>query len=106
MLSKNYVSYLVRQYNQFLKTGVESFDDKRRVSYSFLSTRIIQVFKAPANDLPLSRFNEVVNFIKAYIDDSIVGRNNRKKNWKSYDTFDAFCAQQLTPRPKRKKLDL
>ena len=103
MLRKNYVSYLVRQYNQFLKIGRESFGDRRNVSYSFLSTRIIQEFKAPANDLPLRHFDDVVNFIKGYIDGSIVGRNNRTKGWKSYESFDDFCAQQLTPKPRRKR---
>jgi hypothetical protein len=103
MLRKNYVSYLVRQYNQFLKIGRESFGDARNVSYSFLSTRIIQTFKSPANDLPINRFDEVVGFIKGYINDSIVGRNNRSKGWKSYDSFEEFCTQQLTPQPQRKR---
>jgi len=103
MLCKNYVSYLVRQYNQFLKIGRESFGDRRNVSYSFLSTRIIQVFKAPANDLPLGRFDEVVDFIKAYINDSIVGRNNRSHGFRSYETFDEFCTKQLTPKLSRKR---
>ena len=103
MLRKNYVSYLVRQYNQFLKIGRESFGDRRDVSYSFLSTRIIQVFKAPANDLPLGRFDEVVDFIEEYLDDSIVGRNNRSKGCKSYESFDEFCAQHLTPKPRQKR---
>lgn len=103
MLRKNYVSYLVRQYNQFLKIGRENFGDGRNVSYSFLGARIIKVFKVPANDLPLARFGEVVDFIKKYIDNSILGRNNRSKGWKSCESYDEFCAQLLTPKPRRKR---
>lgn len=103
MLRKNYVGYLVRRYNEFLKIGRDSFGDKRNVSYSFISSRIIKVFKAPANSLPLGRFEDVVTFIKEYIDDSIVGRNNRSKGGRSYESFEDFVANQLTPRTKRKR---
>jgi len=88
MLRKNYMSYLVRRYNEYQKIGRESFGDRRKVSYSFLSTRVIQVFKAAANDLPLARFDEVVELIKKYIDGSIVGRNNRSKSVRNYEPFD------------------
>jgi hypothetical protein len=103
MFCKNYVGYLVRTYNNFLKIGRESFGDTRNVSYSFLSTRVIQVFKSPANDLPLTRFEEVVDFIKEYLDDSIVGRNNHKKGWRSYESFDEFAANQVAKKTRRKK---
>jgi len=103
LLRKNYVSYLVRRYNEFLKIGRESFGDRREVSYSFLSTRIIQVFKASANDLPVGRFEEVVEFITAYIDGSIVGRNNRSKGVRNYEPLDEFATNLMSKKPRRKK---
>jgi hypothetical protein len=102
MLRKNYISYLVRRYNDFLKIGRESFGDKRNVSYSFLSTRIIQVFKASANDLPIVRFDELVDFITEYIDGSIVGRNNRSEGTRNYEPFDEFANKLLTQKSRRK----
>lgn len=101
MLRKNYISYLVRQYNEFLKIGRERFGDTRRVPFSHLSTRIIQVFKAPANALPLIRFEEVADFAKEYVDDTIVGRNNRRQRIPSYQSFEAFSAEQLAKKPRR-----
>ena len=103
MLRKNYISYLVRRYNEFLKIGRESFGDRRNVSFSFISSRIIQVFKAPANDLPVGRFDEIMEFITEYIDGSIVGRNNRSKGSRSYESFEEFSLNQVTKAPRRKK---
>lgn len=100
-LRKNYVGYLVRRYNEFQKIGKESYGDRRNVSYSFLSTRIIQEFKAPALDLPLSRFDDLVAFICKYIDNTIVGRNNRSKGVPSYDTLSEYAAQQTTSQRRK-----
>jgi hypothetical protein len=102
MLRKSYISYLVRCYNDFIKIGRKSFGDVRNVSYSFLSTRIIQVFKASANDLPLGRFDEVVMFVTQYIDGSIVGRYNRSKSSRSYESFEEFASGQMTKSSRRK----
>lgn len=101
-LRKNYIGYLVRQYNDFQKIGRESYGDRRKVSYSFLSTRIIQEFKAPAQDLPLSRFDDVVAFVCKYIDNTIVGRNNRSGGSRSYKSFAEYAAEQVKPSPQKK----
>jgi hypothetical protein len=60
------------------------------------------VFEAPANDLPIGRFAEVVDVIIDYIDCSIVGRNNRSKSSRSYESFEEFASNQMTKKPRRK----
>jgi hypothetical protein len=101
-LRKNYIGYLVRQYNEFQKIGRDSYGDRRTVSYSFLSSRIIQEFKAPAQDLPVARFDDLVSFICKYIANTIVGRNNRSKGVPSYELFTEYAAQQTAANQRKK----
>ncbi len=102
LLKWNYVSYLVRQYDEFRDKGA-SWGDFRGPRYGFLRKRIEHEFGSPAGNLPVGRFEDVANFCKAYIDGTTLGRNNRSKGFGNYKTFQEFVVQQTESKPKRSR---
>ncbi len=100
LLKWNYVSYLVKQYDEFRDKG-SGWGDLRGPRYGFLRKRIEHEFGSPAGNLPVGRFEDVASFCKEYIDGTTLGRNNRSKGVRNYKPFDEFVAQQTESKPKR-----
>jgi hypothetical protein len=101
LLKWNYISYLVRQYDEFRGKGA-AWGDMRGFSYGFIRKRIEQEFGSPAGNLPVTRFEDVADFLKGYVDGTILGRNNRSKGIRNYVSFEEFIARQTELKPKRR----
>lgn len=94
LLRRNYVRYLTERYFRFREADA-SFGRKavRRFSYAVLFKNIETRFKAPTYFIPVSRFDELVDFLQRKIESTILGKRNRAQGHRNFVTFDEF---QLT----------
>jgi hypothetical protein len=94
LLRRNYIRYLTERYFRFREADA-SFGTKavRRFSYAVLFKNIENHFKAPTYFIPISRFDELVDFLQRKIEATILGKRNRAHGHRNYETFDEF---QLT----------
>lgn len=94
LLRRNYIRYLAERYFRYREADA-SFGRKavRRFSYAALFKNIESHFNAPTYFIPISRFDELVDFLQGRIEATIVGKRNRARGHRNYETFDEF---QLT----------
>ncbi|HKS36936.1 MAG TPA: hypothetical protein VJW76_07095 [Verrucomicrobiae bacterium] len=94
LAKRNYVKYLVERYNQYREADTR-FGRTDRFHYSVLFKNIEAKFKAPTYFIPESRFGEVVDFLHHRIDNTILGRTNRKRGIPNYESFDEYVMEQM-----------
>jgi hypothetical protein len=94
LLRRNYIRYLTERYFRYREADA-SFGPKavRRFSYAVLFKNIEARFKAPTYFIPEARFDELVDFLQRKIEATILGKRNRSRGQRNYETFDEF---QLT----------
>jgi hypothetical protein len=94
LLRRNYIRYLTERYFRYREADA-SFGRKavRRFSYAVLFKNIESHFKAPTYFIPIVRFDELVDFLQKRIESTILGKKNRARGHRNYETFDEF---QLT----------
>ena len=90
----NYIRYLAERYFRYREADA-SFGPKavRRFSYAVLFKNIETHFKAPTYFIPATRFDDLVDFLQRKIEATILGKRNRSRGHRNYETFDEF---QLT----------
>lgn len=85
----NYVEYLIKRLTTFRQAG-KSFGQQRVGKIHTGTTRSIlenQLGGLP-KDRPLNEFDDIVNFLKAKIDDTALGRRNRARSTPNYHSFE------------------
>lgn len=94
-LRRNYIRYLTERYFLYREADA-SFGRKavRRFSYAVLFKNIESHFKAPTYFIPIVRFDELVDFLQKRIESSILGKRNRGRGHRNYETFDEFQLKQ------------
>jgi len=95
LLRRNYVRYLTERYFRYREAD-SSFGPKavRRFSYAVLFKNIENHFKAPTYFIPIARFDELVDFLHRKIEATILGKRNRVKGHRNFETFDEFQLAQ------------
>ncbi|MEN3369917.1 MAG: hypothetical protein V7609_2060 [Verrucomicrobiota bacterium] len=93
---RNYIRYLTERYFRFREADA-SFGPKavRRFSYAVLFKNIETHFKAPTYFIPVARFDELVDFLQRRIEATILGKRNRARGHRNYETFDEFQLAQV-----------
>jgi hypothetical protein len=89
----NYIEYLIKQLTEFRRTG-GSYGQRRGGRVHPGATRRIlesQLGGLP-KDLHVDRFEEVVIYLKEKIDATALGRNNKKRNFQNYHSFEEHGA--------------
>lgn len=83
---RNYVKHLIDRYHEFKKA------DKtlNKMNYTILHRTIQRNFGAKIDLISLSKFEELVEYLKNRIDSTILGKSNRKHGKKSYSSFEEF----------------
>ncbi len=96
LLRRNYIRYLAERYFRYREADA-SFGPKaaRRFSYAVLFKNIESRFKAPTYFIPIARFDELVDFLQKRIEATILGKKNRARGHRNYETFDAFQLTQV-----------
>lgn len=99
LVRRNYIRYLVERYFRYREADA-SFGPKavRRFSYAVLFKNIESRFKAPTYFIPVARFDDLVDFLQRKIETTILGKRNRSRGHRNYETFDEFqLAQAAEP---------
>lgn len=99
LVRRNYIRYLTERYFRYREADA-SFGPKgaRRFSYAVLFKNIESHFKAPTYFIPLTRFDDLVDFLHRKIEATILGKRNRAKGHRNYETFDEFELAQAGER--------
>ncbi|MBK8134019.1 MAG: HNH endonuclease [Gammaproteobacteria bacterium] len=79
-----YCKYLVARYNEYQKAD---FTGKSDSKYMVLPNAVIRKFGNRWQDLPEAKFSEVVTFLQARIDATIIGKRNRARSIENYHSF-------------------
>jgi hypothetical protein len=97
LLRRNYIRYLTERYFRYREADA-SFGPKavRRFSYAVLFKNIESHFKAPTYFIPVARFDELVDFLQQRIEATILGKRNRARGHRNYETFDEFQLTQAS----------
>ena len=83
--SRNYVKYLIDRYHEF-KLAELGLAMKYPVFYGAIK----RAFGAKWDHVPLERFEELVSFIQARIDKTLLGKNQRAKGTERYRSFEGY----------------
>jgi len=59
-----------------------------RLSYVLIYKNIEAKFKLPAYFVPVERFDELVDYLQARIDRTVLGKRNRARGYSNYESFD------------------
>lgn len=86
---RNYSKYLIDRYHEFKKAEV----GKSAMNYRIFYDTINRKFGAKWDMVPLGRFGELTAYIQERIDRTILGKNNKSKNIKSYSSFEEYVAK-------------
>lgn len=88
----NYISYLIDRYNKFASWQRTDF------RYPVFNTHLKKRFKVGPQrtvyNIPLTRFDELVEYIQMRISDTRLGRI-KKKSQRLFDTFTEYCTKAI-----------
>ena len=95
LVRRNYIRYLTERYFRYREADA-SFGPKavRRFSYAVLFKTIENHFKAPTYFIHVSKFDDLVDFLHRKIEGTILGKRNRARGHRNYETFDEFQLEQ------------
>lgn len=85
----NYLEYLVRRYNKFKEGHV----GKAQMKYAVIKKRFEAKLGYPIKYTPLEHFTVACGWLQGRIDDTLVGRRNRARGYRSYSSFEEYCAK-------------
>lgn len=89
LLHRNYSKYLIDRYHEFKKAEV----GKSKMNYKIFYGAIKREFGAKWDMIPLVRFEKLVSYIQGRIDKTILGKNHKAQQKKSYTTFEEYIAK-------------
>lgn len=94
LAKRNYVKYLIERYHEYREADVR-FGRMAGFHYAVLFKNIEAKFKAPTYFVPESRFEELVDYLHYRIDNTILGRVNRKRGIPNYESFDDYVMMHM-----------
>ena len=89
---KAYADYLIGRYFDF-KTADSSYGMNTKFSYAVIHRNIQKTLGGRTFYLPESKFQDLVEFLRSHIDNTIQGKVNRKKGMKNYHSFQEHIAK-------------
>lgn len=86
---RNYIKYLIDRYHEFKVADV----GKKNVKYPIFYNSIKREFGAKWDMVSLVNFTELSNFIQNRIDKTILGKNRKSKQIRSYSTYEEYFSK-------------
>jgi hypothetical protein len=93
LLRRNYIKYLVERYHRY-KEADASFGKTAKFSYAVIYKNIETRFHAPTFFVPVSRFDELVDYLQGRIDQTILGKRNVSRSTSNYRSMDEYADEQ------------
>lgn len=91
---RNYVKYLIERYHRYRQADA-SFGRNARFSYAVIFKNVEAKFHAPLYFVPVSRFEELADYLHERIDQTILGRRNAVRGTRNFQTFDEYQLEQM-----------
>lgn len=85
---KNYVKHLIDRYHEYKKAEFNSKTDK--MNYSLIYVAIKRVTRFKWDEIPCDQFADICLYLQKRIDNTILGKRNKKSEIKNYSTFDEY----------------
>ena len=89
---RNYIRHLVERYHRF-KEAEFTPGETTRSTYAVIKN-IESKFKTPTYFVPVSRFQELTDYLKTRIDRTILGKRHRSRHLANYSSFDELQFEQ------------
>jgi hypothetical protein len=89
LLHRNYTKYLIDRYHEFKKSEV----GKEKMNYKIFYGAITRKFGAKWDLIPQGRFEELTSYLQDRIDKTILGKNKKANNQKSYSSFNEYISK-------------
>lgn len=86
---KNYIKYLIDRYHEFKKASTEAGKMKYSVIYNAIKREI--GFKW--DETPCELFEDLYTYLQKRIDDTILGRTQKRRGIKSYRTYKEYLSK-------------
>lgn len=93
-IKKGYIDYMIKRYFDYRQADA-SYGSFRPFSHAEIHTTIQRKFKAKTFFIHVSRFEELCDYIKSRVDQTIQGKRNRSCGIPNYDAFEKYQAEQL-----------
>ena len=93
-IKAGYIQYLIQRYYDYRQADA-SYGDSRPFHPAEINTNIQRKFKATRALIHVSRFEELCNYIKGRVDQTIQGKRNRATGKPNYSTFEEYEAEQM-----------
>ena len=100
-IKKGYIDYLIKRYFDYRQADA-SYGSARSFNHAEIHSTIQRKFKAKTFFIHVSRFEELCDYIKSRVDQTIQGKRNRSRGIPNYDSFEGYEAEQIvnhSPRP-------
>ena len=86
---KNYVKYLIDRYHVFKKANTEA----GKMKYSLIYNAIKREIGFKWDETPCERFEDLCKFIQKRIDDTILGRTQKRRGIKNHSTYKEYLSK-------------
>jgi len=93
-IKKGYIDYLIKRYYDYRQSDA-SYGNFRPFNHAEIHTTIQRRFKAKTFFIHVSRFEELYDYIKSRVDQTIQGKRNRSRGVLNYDSFEKYEVEQL-----------
>jgi hypothetical protein len=95
-MRKNYSDYLIDKYYKFREADKNfgAFDHAQKFHHGEIHRTIQSKFGAKTFFVPVTRFDDLASYLQSRIDQTIQGRTNRSRGYRSYKTFEEYRDEQ------------
>jgi len=88
LAKKNYIAYLKEKYKNYKEIQFKAEGRGEKFNYAMFNKEIINRYKAAGiNFIPVDCFDDLVKFLEAKIDRTIIGKRNKAAGYKNYSAF-------------------
>jgi len=89
LYKKNYVNYLSKRYGDWKQLQFDTDGRGEKFNWASHNKSLMNRYHASGiNFIPVTHFDELVNFLKSKIDKTQFGRNNKAKNKRNYSELE------------------
>lgn len=92
LLKKNYINRLIEHYGRCKQYELDRAGGK--FNYASFKKHLMNKYKVVGiNHIPLSRFDDIVDYLQSRIDKTIFGKNQKKKGIRNFSTFEEYLEE-------------
>lgn len=92
LMKKNYVHHLIKRYGEWKQDELSKKGEK--FNWPAINSHLAKKYKAAGiNHIPLTQFLDLVGYLQKRIDQTIMGKIQKSKGYRSYKLFEEFLKE-------------